>query len=79
MSWRTVCPTAVPPMKIWRPPRRRRSSPLFFAGGAERYFHLEPLRELGARLGLSEGQVKSRLHRMRRALKAELEREGVAV
>ena len=44
-----------------------------------RYFHLEPLRELGARLGLSEGQVKSRLHRMRRALKAELEREGVAV
>ena len=44
-----------------------------------RYFYLEPLAELGARFGLTQGQVKSRLHRMRKRLKAELEREGVAV
>ena len=44
-----------------------------------RYFHLEPLDELARQLGLSGGQVKSRLHRMRRELRAELEREGVAV
>ena len=44
-----------------------------------RYFHLESLAELGTRFGLTEGQIKSRLHRMRKRLKAELEREGVAV
>lgn len=44
-----------------------------------RYFHLEPLDELARQLGLSGGQVKSRLHRMRRELRTELEREGVAV
>ena len=44
-----------------------------------RYFHLEPLDSLARRFGLTEGQVKSRLHRTRRKLKAELEREGVAV
>lgn len=44
-----------------------------------RYFHLEPLDSLGRRFGLTTGQVKSRLHRTRQKLRAELEREGVAV
>ena len=44
-----------------------------------RYFHLEPLNDLSQRFGLSVGQVKSKLHRMRGKLKQELEREGVAV
>ena len=44
-----------------------------------RYFHLESLDELGVRFGLTQGQVKSRLHRTRRKLKLALEREGVAV
>lgn len=44
-----------------------------------RYFHLESLEELRAEFSMTEGQVKSRLHRMRKKLKAELEREGVAV
>lgn len=44
-----------------------------------RYFHLEPLEELADRFGLSVGQVKSRLHRMRAKLRMELEKEGVAV
>ena len=44
-----------------------------------RYFHLEPLGELAERFGMSLGQVKSRLHRMRGRLKIELEKEGVAV
>ena len=44
-----------------------------------RYFHLEPLDSLAGRFGLSAGQVKSRLHRMRQRLKAELEQEGVAI
>ena len=44
-----------------------------------RYFYLEPLNGLADRFGLSMGQTKSRLHRMRTRLKQELEREGVAV
>ena len=44
-----------------------------------RYFYLEPLNDLAGRFGMSVGQVKSRLHRMRGKLKQELEREGVAV
>lgn len=44
-----------------------------------RYFHLEPLKDLAGRFGLTTGQVKSKLHRMRGRLKQELEREGVAV
>ena len=44
-----------------------------------RYFYLEPLNGLADRFGLSVGQTKSRLHRMRTRLKQELEREGVAV
>ena len=57
----------------------RRQRPEDRALFVRRYFHLEPLGELGARFGLSEGQVKSRLHRMRGRLRLELEREGVAV
>lgn len=44
-----------------------------------RYFHLEPLNDLAERFGMSVGQVKSRLHRMRGRLREELERQGVAV
>ena len=44
-----------------------------------RYFHLEPLAALEARFGLSEGQVKSRLHRTRRKLKHILEEEGTGL
>ena len=44
-----------------------------------RYFHLEQMNDLADRFGMSVGQVKSRLHRMRGKLKVELEREGVAV
>ena len=44
-----------------------------------RYFHLEPLDSLARQVGMSMGQVKSKLHRMRGRLKLELEREGVAV
>jgi len=44
-----------------------------------RYFHLESLAALQARFGLTEGQVKSRLHRTRQKLKLALEQEGIAV
>lgn len=44
-----------------------------------RYFYLEPLAELASQFGMGQGQVKSKLHRMRQRLKQELEREGVAV
>lgn len=44
-----------------------------------RYFHLEPLNELAGQFGLTVGQAKSRLHRMRQRLKTELEGQGVAV
>ena len=44
-----------------------------------RYFHMEPLALLGARFGLTESQVKSRLHRTRQKLKLALEKEGIAV
>ena len=43
-----------------------------------RYFHLESLEELRSRFGLTESQVKSRLHRTRRRLKKALE-EGVGI
>ena len=44
-----------------------------------RYFHLEPLDDLSRQFGLSAGQVKARLHRIRGRLKQELEREGIAI
>ena len=57
----------------------RRQSEADRALFVRRYFHLEPLNDLADRFGMSVGQVKSKLHRMRGRLKAELEREGVAV
>lgn len=57
----------------------RRQSELDRVLFIRRYFHLEPLDSLARRFGLSAGQVKSRLHRTRQKLRAELEREGVAV
>ena len=44
-----------------------------------RYFHMEPLAVLAARFRLTELQARSRLFRIRRRLKAELEKEGVSV
>ncbi len=44
-----------------------------------RYFHMDSLAELGARFGLTQGQIKSRLHRTRLKLKLALEQEGIAV
>ena len=44
-----------------------------------RYWYLDDIRTLCRRFGMGESQVKSRLHRMRKKLKLELEREGVAV
>ncbi len=44
-----------------------------------RYWYLDDIRTLCRRFGMGESQVKSRLHRMRRKLRAELEKEGVAV
>ncbi len=57
----------------------RRQSELDRVIFVRRYFHLEPLDSLARRYGLSLGQVKSKLHRMRNRLRQELEREGVAV
>ena len=44
-----------------------------------RYFHLESIAALTERFGLTESQVKSRLHRTRQKLKLALEKEGIAV
>ncbi|RHR10568.1 sigma-70 family RNA polymerase sigma factor [Pseudoflavonifractor sp. AF19-9AC] len=44
-----------------------------------RYFHLESLAALEARFGLTEGQVKSRLHRTRKRLRHILEEEGAGL
>ena len=44
-----------------------------------RYFHLESIAALAGRFRLTQGQVKSRLHRTRAKLKHTLEQEGVAV
>ena len=57
----------------------RRQSEADRALFVRRYFHLEPLDSLARQFGMSMGQVKSKLHRMRGRLKQELEREGVAV
>ena len=57
----------------------RRQSELDRVLFVRRYFHLEPPDSLARRFGLSVGQVKSKLHRTRQRLRAELEREGVAV
>ena len=57
----------------------RRQSETDRALFVRRYFHREPLDSLARRFGMSMGQVKSKLHRMRGRLRLELEREGVAV
>lgn len=57
----------------------RRQSQVDRALFVRRYFHLEPLDSLAKRFDLNTGQVKSKLHRMRKRLKTELEREGIAV
>ena len=44
-----------------------------------RYWYLDDIQTLAKRMGMGQSQVKSRLHRIRRRLKAELEKEGVAV
>ena len=44
-----------------------------------RYWHLEPVKAIGKRLGYSESKVKSMLFRTRNKLKAELEKEGIFV
>ena len=44
-----------------------------------RYFHLEAIAALAGRFRLTQGQVKSRLHRTRGRLKHTLEQEGVAI
>ncbi len=44
-----------------------------------RYWYLEDIQTLARRMSMGQSQVKSRLHRIRRRLKTELEKEGVAV
>ena len=44
-----------------------------------RYFDLESAAALASRFGLTQGQVKARLHRTRCRLKRALEQEGVAL
>ena len=44
-----------------------------------RYFRLDALEKLEERFGLTQGQVKSRLHRTRKRLKKILEQEGAAL
>lgn len=44
-----------------------------------RYWHLEPMKDIGKRFGFSESKVKSMLFRTRNKLRAELEKEGITV
>ena len=44
-----------------------------------RYWYLDDIQTLARRMGMGQSQVKSRLHRIRKRLKTELEKEGVAV
>ncbi len=44
-----------------------------------RYWYCDSIRTLARRFGLGEGAVKVRLHRMREALRHELEKEGIEV
>lgn len=54
------------------PPDRRR---IFL----RRYWFEQPIAEIAAAEGCSEGLVKTRLHRMRKALRAHLEEEGIFI
>ena len=42
-----------------------------------RYWYLDPLADIACRYRMAEGTVKSALHRTRKKLRAQLEREGV--
>ncbi len=42
-----------------------------------RYWHLEPIEAIAARMGLRAGTVRVRLHRVRRKLKEDLERRNL--
>lgn len=42
-----------------------------------RYWYLDSSRELARRFGMKEGQVNTRLHRIRRRLRSRLEQEGM--
>lgn len=44
-----------------------------------RYWYLDDIHTLAKSMGMGQSQVKSRLHRIRQRLKAQLEKEGVAV
>lgn len=39
-----------------------------------RYWYMEPTADIAARMGMSEGGIRARLHRVRRKLRKELER-----
>ena len=45
----------------------------------QRYWYAQPLRDIASKFGMTEGQVKSILHRLRSALRKALEKEGVSV
>ena len=44
-----------------------------------RYWFLDPLRDIAASHGFTEGKVKSLLYRTRQGLRAHLEKEGFTV
>ena len=44
-----------------------------------RYWFCDSVRDIGARLGVSEGSVKTILFRLRRALRQYLEKEGITL
>ena len=44
-----------------------------------RYWYLDNIQSIASRFHMTQTQVKSRLHRVRQKLRAELEKEGIAV
>lgn len=54
------------------PPEKRR---LF----VRRYWYFQPLADLAAQEGIPESRLKSQLFRLRKQLKAYLEKEGISV
>lgn len=44
-----------------------------------RYFYCDSVTEIAARLNAGESKIKTRLHRMRKALRTHLEQEGIEV
>ena len=53
-----------------QPPHKRR---IFL----RRYWYLQPIRDIAEAAGMSENQTASLLYRLRHALKAHLEKEGI--